>query len=68
MQARVKDKYRWKVVTACGGREYIKGEYRPVPEGFEGEVQGHPALEVESAQITGRSDEKVSKSKKGSGK
>lgn len=35
MKARVKDSYRFDVVQAHTGREYIKGEWRFVPEGDE---------------------------------
>jgi hypothetical protein len=44
MRARVKEDGRLNVVTAFGGREYTKREWRPVPEGFEAAAEAHPLL------------------------
>lgn len=49
MRARVKADGRLSVVTAFGGREYTKREWRDVPEGFEGEARVHALLEIEPA-------------------
>ena len=46
MKARVKEDGRLNVVTAFGGREYTKREWRPVPEGFEAAAEAHPLLEI----------------------
>lgn len=35
MRACVPDGYPWRIVTACGGVEFVKREYRPVPAGRE---------------------------------
>lgn len=44
MKARVKEDGRLNVVTAFGGREYTKRDWRPVPEGFEAAAEAHPLL------------------------
>lgn len=54
MKARVKDDGRLNVVTAFGGREYTKREWRPVPEGFEAAAEAHPLL-VTSGELADRS-------------
>ena len=46
MQATVKDSSPWKIITAFGGREYVRGEWRPVPAGCEEEAGRHPYLET----------------------
>ena len=47
MQARVRSDYRFSVVTAFTGREFIKGEWRLVPAGCEDEAIHHIALDVQ---------------------
>ncbi len=46
MQARVKEKSWISVVTAFGGREYVRYELRTVPVGYEAEAKQHPLLDV----------------------
>lgn len=46
MQAKVKDSHRWKTVVAFSGHEFVKGEWRSVPAGFEKDASEHPMLEV----------------------
>lgn len=57
MKARVKEDGRLNVVTAFGGREYTKREWRPVPEGSEEAAGKHPLLEVQEQPVL---SEKVS--------
>lgn len=38
MQAKVKQSWRWNVVKAFTGREYVKYEWRTVPDGNEAEA------------------------------
>ena len=45
MQARVKQDYRWQIITAFS-HEFVKNEFRPVPAINEAEAQRHPALEI----------------------
>jgi len=44
MQAKAKDNYRFGTVTAFGGQEYPKGEWRPVPAIYEAEARAQAAL------------------------
>jgi hypothetical protein len=46
LEARVRADYRIPSVTAFGGREYVKGEWRLVPEGQADSAGAHPFLEV----------------------
>lgn len=46
LQARVKDDYRWGVITACGGAEFVKTEWRNVPLGYSESAKNHPDLEL----------------------
>lgn len=46
MEARLKDNYPYKTIQALEGREYIKGEWRPVPDERLAEAQQHPDLEL----------------------
>jgi pyruvate/2-oxoglutarate dehydrogenase complex dihydrolipoamide acyltransferase (E2) component len=39
MQAKVKDSWRWGLVRAFAGREYVNYEWRRVPDGSEKEVK-----------------------------
>lgn len=48
-EARVRDDYRMGAVTAFGGREYVKGAWRPVPDEQAGSAGAHPFLEVREA-------------------
>lgn len=68
MKARVREDGRLNVVTAFGGREYTKRDWRPVPEGFEAAAEAHPllvtsdelavaeAMQPEVADESGRTD------------
>lgn len=47
MKAKVKDDYRWKTFIAFGGHEFVKGEWRPVPAGYEERAKSNPYLEVQ---------------------
>ena len=49
MQARVKKDHRWNDVRAHAV-EYIKGEWRPVPEGHEEVVTINPGLETKTGK------------------
>lgn len=46
MEARVKQKVRWPVVQALCAREYVKSEWRPVPDGLEAEAEQNEYLET----------------------
>ncbi len=46
MDARVSGSSRWMTVTAFGGHEYIRDEWRVVPAGCEEEAMSHPFLEI----------------------
>lgn len=52
MKARVKPDYRYAVVTAFTGHEYIKAEWRDVPAGKECEALRHPHLEIDAGPDT----------------
>ena len=49
MEAKVRSEHRWRNVTAFGGIEFVKSEYRPVPAGLEKEAQAHPFLEIKTS-------------------
>jgi len=49
MEAKVPNDFRFSVVTAFAGREFVKYEYRIVPNGFEIEAENHPMLITTSA-------------------
>ncbi len=57
MKARVRQDCRWNPVTAFGGQEFIKGEWRSVPEGGEAAAAAHPLLEVTSYELGVTSEE-----------
>jgi hypothetical protein len=46
MQARVKKSARYGSIQAFSGLEFVKGDWRPVPAGFEEEARGNEYLEV----------------------
>lgn len=46
MKAKVKAGYRWGVITAFAGCEYVKYEFRNVPPQFESAALVHDALDV----------------------
>jgi hypothetical protein len=46
MEARVKPDYRWKNITAFSGREYVKSEFRLVPQDCEAQARANGSLEV----------------------
>lgn len=52
MQASVKPDCPHKVVTACGGRAFIKGEWRDVPAGEEKSAKANPFLDVREVQAS----------------
>jgi hypothetical protein len=47
MHVRVKKDSKVLAVTAFGGFQYIRAEWREVPPGSEEEAQKHPYLEIE---------------------
>lgn len=51
MKAKVKDNYRWHNISALSGAEFVKGEWREVPAGFEEEAKRHPALEIQAEKV-----------------
>jgi hypothetical protein len=62
MRVRVKADARVMAVTAFGGSQYIRSEWRDVPEGCELEALRHPYLEfepVETEADAGLEDEPV---------
>jgi len=48
MRAMVTESHRFRVITACSGREFVKGSYRLVPAGYEAEALANPLLEIEA--------------------
>jgi len=48
MLARVKKECRWNAIMAFGGYEYVKSEYRPVPETAHAEAKRHPYIETKT--------------------
>ena len=63
MKIKVSDGYITKTAQLFSGREYIKGEYRNVPQGCEGEARHLSALGVVDIEPAPREKEK-----KGQGK
>jgi len=49
-EARVKKSHRFPQVLAFNRHEYLPGEWRDVPEGFEEEAENHPYLDVREKQ------------------
>jgi hypothetical protein len=49
LEAKVKDIYRSGAVRAFSGQEYIRGEWRAVPTGFEPAALVHPLLDTREA-------------------
>lgn len=47
MKATVSASFAWKTVTAFGGYEFTKGEWRLVPAGHEAAAIAHPYLDIE---------------------
>jgi hypothetical protein len=47
MLARVKQDYAAGPVIAFSGREYVRGEWREVPAGFEEQAKNHPLLDTQ---------------------
>lgn len=50
LEAKVRDSYNMGPVIAFSGHEYIRGEWRPVPSGFEPAALAHELLEVREAE------------------
>lgn len=63
MEAKVKSEYRWNIVTAFGGIEFVKSEFRKVPAGFEKEAQAHPCLEINDGSMAEAKQEKTPEEK-----
>jgi len=53
MRARVKADCRWSSITAFGGLEMVRDEWRQVPAGCEDEARRNPYLEVEELTAAG---------------
>lgn len=56
LEARVRDDSRWATVTAFGGREYVRGAWRPVPDEQVGSAAAHPFLEIRAAGVVDEVD------------
>ncbi len=67
MEARVKSDHRWNDVR-CQGVEYIKGEYRPVPEGDEAVAKANPGLELKASKKKAAPRKKAAPKKKAAAK
>lgn len=52
MKATVSDSYRFGRLTAFGGIEYTKGEWRDVPVDHEDAARLHPYLELDEDALT----------------
>lgn len=50
LEAKVKDTYNMGSITAFSGHEYVRGEWRPVPAGFEPAALVHPLLDVREVE------------------
>lgn len=59
MEAKVKNDYRWNTLIAFSGVEYIKNEFRPVPEWAEAEAKAHESLEVREDAVKSTTEEVV---------
>lgn len=46
LEAMVNDRTRYSTILAFSGVEYVRYEYRPVPDGFEEQAARHPYLTV----------------------
>lgn len=54
LEAKLKDSYYMNSIQLFSGREYVKGEWRPVPAGKEEQAQENDNLELrdsESAEV-----------------
>jgi hypothetical protein len=51
MRVRVKADAKILAVTAFGGFQYIRSEWRDVPTGSEAEAKDHPYLEIEPKPV-----------------
>jgi hypothetical protein len=51
MEARIKASYRWNVTQAFSGREYVKNEFRPVPEWAEAAASADERFEVRQPAV-----------------
>jgi hypothetical protein len=45
-EAKLRDEYQVGSVTAFGGREFVKGQWRPIQTGQEVSAEAHPFLEI----------------------
>jgi hypothetical protein len=63
MQARVKPNHRWNDVR-CQGVEYIKGEFRSVPEGDEDVARRNAGLELQAGKKRAAPKKKAAAKKK----
>ena len=63
MEAKVKSNHRWGTVTAFGGLEFVKSEFRKVPAGLEQEAQAHPFLEINDGAVSEPKQEKTPEEK-----
>ncbi len=51
MNAKVSQNFKWDTVNAFSGNEFVRYEWRRVPEGCEVEAHDHPHLEVEPITV-----------------
>ena len=56
LEARVREGSRLPTVTAFGGREYVRKQWRPVPDEQADSAEGNPYLEVREVDETGGGD------------
>lgn len=62
MEARVKSDHQWNDVR-CQGVEYVKGEFRPVPESDEAVAKVNPGLELKVTKKKAAPRKKAAKKK-----
>ncbi len=53
-EARVRETFKWNVVTAFGGHEYCKYEWRRIPVDSKEEADRHPYLDVQKMKERGK--------------
>lgn len=63
MEARVKSDHQWNDVR-CQGVEYVKGEFRLVPEGDEAVAKANPGLEFKAVRKKAAPKKKAAAKKK----
>lgn len=56
MQAKVKDDYRWRVLNILNRTEFIKGEWRGVPAGYEDQAAADERLDTRPDELIPTAD------------